>query len=92
MAENQFQGHQEKSKSERSANRAKGLCVRERKADSFFLSLSLSRHPFVYFCCRREKSAGNATELAVSRSQILILFGAASDVEPGSIQLVLSVT
>lgn len=48
MAENQFQGHQEKSKSERSANRAKGLCVRERKADSFFsLSLSLVIRSFI---------------------------------------------
>lgn len=36
MAENQFQGHQEKSKSEKlhSANRAMGLC--ERKGGIFF--------------------------------------------------------
>lgn len=35
MAENQFQGHQEKSKSLQSANRAKGLC--ERREGIFFL-------------------------------------------------------
>lgn len=40
MAENQFQGHQEKSKSEElhSANRAMGLC--ERKGGIFFHLLS----------------------------------------------------
>lgn len=36
MAENQFQGHQEKSKSQHSANRAKGLC--ERREGIFFSS------------------------------------------------------
>lgn len=35
MAENQFQGHQEKSKSSHSANRAKGLCKEKRR--DFFL-------------------------------------------------------
>lgn len=36
MAENQFQGHQEKSKSLNSANRAKGLC--KRREEIFFSS------------------------------------------------------
>lgn len=58
-------------------------CAREKGGMGFFFPSA-----FWFSLCWGE-SASSTRELAVSQSQIMILFRAASDVEPGSIQLAL---
>lgn len=63
MAENQFQGHQEKSKSLHSANRAKGLCER-REEKGFF-----SHHRFGFpFAKGNQPAAPESLPLVRARS------------------------
>ena len=87
MAENQFQGHREESESERVANTCKGK-ERERERD---FSSSLSS-----FSRRARLLLGvisQATPVSfLLAGQIPVVFRAASDVEPGSIQLVPALT
>jgi hypothetical protein len=84
MAENQFQGHREESESERGAN-----TVRAKKKRGIFLPL------IVVFSSSSPSSGGNQPATPVSfllAGQIPVVFRAASDVEPGSIQLVPALT
>ena len=83
MAENQFQGHREESKSKHGASR-----VRAKEKRAFSASYRRFLHELSF-------SGGNQPETPVSfllAGQIPVVFRAASDVEPGSIQLVPALT